>query len=105
MKQKELEEYILKVANTLRVMAESADVKRFIFPLLFYKRLSDVWDEEHEEALKLYDNDLDAAKLLENYRFQIPDGCHWLNIRTTSIDIGSKIQKSLREIENANFED
>ena len=53
MKQKELEEYILKAANTLRRMAEAADVKRFIFPLLFYKRLSDVWDEEYEEALEL----------------------------------------------------
>ena len=52
-------------------MAEAADVKSFIFPLLFYKRLSDVWDEEYEEALELYDNDLEAAKLLENYRFQI----------------------------------
>jgi type I restriction enzyme M protein len=104
MKQKELEDYILKAANTLRGMAEAADVKRFIFPLLFYKRLSDVWDEEYEEALELYDNDIDAAKLLENYRFQIPDGCHWSDIRSTSTDIGSKIQKSLREIENANFE-
>lgn len=104
MKQKELEEYILKAANTLRGMAEAADVKRFIFPLLFYKRISDVWDEEYEEALELYDNDIEAAKLLENYRFQIPDGCHWSDIRSTSTDIGSKIQKSLREIENANFE-
>lgn len=104
MKQKELEDYILKTANTLRGMAEAADVKRFIFPLLFYKRLSDVWDEEYEEALELYDNDIEAAKLLENYRFQIPDGCHWSDIRSTSTDIGSKIQKSLREIENANFE-
>ncbi len=104
MKQKTLEEYVLKAANTLREMAEAADVKSFIFPLLFYKRLSDVWDEEYQEALEIYDNDEDAAKLLENYRFQIPDGCHWSDIRSTSTDIGSKIQKSLREIENVNFE-
>lgn len=104
MKQKELEDYVLKAANTLRGMAESADVKQFIFPLLFYKRISDVWDEEFEEALELYDNDLDAAKMLENYRFQIPEGSHWKDIRATSIDIGNKIRKSFREIENANFE-
>lgn len=103
MKQKEIEEYVLKAANTLRGMAESADVKQFIFPLLFYKRISDVWDEEFEEALALYDNDLDAAKMLENYRFQIPNGSHWKDIRATSTDIGGKIQKSFREIENANF--
>lgn len=104
MKQKELEDYILRAANTLRGMAESADVKQFIFPLLFYKRISDVWDEEFEEALELYGNDLEAAKMLENYRFQIPDGSHWKDIRATSTDVGSKIQNSFREIENANFE-
>ena len=104
MKQKELENYILQAANTLRGMAESADVKQFIFPLLFYKRISDVWDEEFEEALELYDNDLEAANTRENYRFQIPDGCHWKDIRATSTDIGIKIRKSFREIENANFE-
>ncbi len=104
MNQKMLEDYILKAANTLRGMAESADVKQFIFPLLFYKRISDVWDEEFKEALEIYDNDLDSTKMLENYRFQIPDGCHWKDIRTTSIDIGNKIRKSFREIENANFE-
>ena len=104
MNQKELEDYILKAANTLRGMAESADVKQYIFPLLFYKRVSDVWDEEFEEAMELYDNDLEAAKMLENFRFQIPDGCHWKDIRETSNDLGSKIHKSFREIENANFE-
>lgn len=104
MNRKELEDYILKAANTLRKMAEAADVKQYIFPLLFYKRISDVWDEEYQEAMQLYDNDLEAAKMLENYRFQIPDDCHWKDIRKTSTDIGSKIQKSFREIENANFE-
>jgi type I restriction enzyme M protein len=104
MKQKELEDYILRAANTLRGMAESADVKQFIFPLLFYKRISDVWDEEFDEALELYGNDLEAAKMLENYRFQISDGSHWKDIRATSTDVGSKIQNSFREIENANFE-
>lgn len=104
MNKKELEEYILKAADTLRKMAESADVKRFIFPLLFYKRISDVWDEEHEDALELYDNDLETALLRENYRFQIPEGCHWQDLRATSVDIGNKIRKTFREIENINFE-
>jgi type I restriction enzyme M protein len=104
MNQKELEDHIIKAADTLRGMAESADVKQFIFPLLFYKRISDVWDEEHAEALELFDNDEDAANMRENYRFQIPDGCHWQDIRETSVDIGNKIRKSFREIERANFE-
>jgi len=101
---KELKDYIKKAAGTLTGMAESADVKQFIFPILFFKRLSDVWDEEHQNALELFDNDMDSALLRENYRFQIPEGCHWNNIRETTTDIGNKIQKSLHEIENENFE-
>ena len=104
MNQKQLEDYIKKAADTLTGMAESADVKQFIFPILFYKRISDVWDQEHQDALELFDNDVDSAKLRENYRFQIPKDCHWEDIRSTATDIGSKIQKSLREIENTNFE-
>jgi len=104
MNQAQLEDYIKKAADTLTGMAESADVKQFIFPILFYKRISDVWDQEHQDALELFDNDVDSAKLRENYRFQIPEDCHWEDIRSTATDIGSKIQKSLREIENANFE-
>jgi len=102
--QKQLEDYIKKAADTLTGMAESADVKQFIFPILFYKRISDVWDQEHQDALELFDNDVDSAKLRENYRFQISEDCHWEEIRSTATDIGSKIQKSLREIENSNFE-
>ena len=104
MNQKQLEDYIKKAAGTLTGMAESADVKQFIFPILFYKRISDVWNQEHQDALELFDNDVDSAMLQENYRFQIPKDCHWGDIRSTTTDIGSKIQKSLREIENANFE-
>lgn len=104
MSQRELEDYLTKAANTLRGMAESADVKQFIFPILFYKRISDVWDEEHQAALELSDNDVDFASNRENYRFQIPAECHWKNVRSTPSDIGGKIQKTLREIENVNFD-
>lgn len=104
MSQEELEKYLSKAANTLRSMAESADVKQYIFPILFYKRISDVWDEEYHAALQLSDNDVDFANMRENYRFQIPGNCHWEDVRSTSTDIGGKIQKTLRVIENANFE-
>lgn len=104
MTQKELEGFLTKTANTLKEMAESSDVKQYIFPILFYKRISDVWDEEHQVALELSDNDVDFANMRENYRFQIPAGCHWEDVRSTASDIGAKIQKTLREIENGNFD-
>jgi type I restriction enzyme M protein len=42
-------------ANTLRGSAvDRTDWKGYILPLLFFKRISDVWDEETEEARQLY---------------------------------------------------
>lgn len=104
MTQKQLEDYLWGAANILRGMIDAADFKQYIFPLLFFKRVSDIWDEEYQEALELSDGDIDYAGFRENHRFQIPDGCHWSNVRKTSVDIGKKLQNSLREIEKANFE-
>lgn len=104
MTQKQLEDYLWGAANILRGMIDAADFKQYIFPLLFFKRVSDIWDEEYEDALQLSDGDIDYAKFRENHRFQIPDGCHWKDVRVTSTDIGKKLQTSLHEIEKANFE-
>jgi len=104
MTQKQLEDYLWGAAQILRGMIDAADFKQYIFPLLFFKRVSDIWDEEYQEALKLSDGDIDYAGFRENHRFQIPDGCHWSDVRKTTVDIGKKLQNSLREIEKANFE-
>lgn len=101
---KQLEDYLWGAANILRGMIDAADFKQYIFPLLFFKRISDVWDEEYKEALELSDGDLDYAQFRENHRFQIPDGCHWNDVRKVTVDVGKRLQKSLRDIENANFE-
>lgn len=104
MKQKQLEDYLWGAANILRGMIDAADFKQYIFPLLFFKRVSDIWDEEYQEAFELSNGDMDYANFRENHRFQIPDGCHWSDIRATSTDIGKKLQNALHEIEKANFE-
>lgn len=104
MTQKQLEDYLWGAANILRGMIDAADFKQYIFPLLFFKRVSDIWDEEYQEALELSDGDIDYAGFRENHRFQIPDGCHWSDVRKTSVDIGKKLQNALHEIEKANFE-
>ena len=45
----------------LRGLIDAGDYKQFIFPLLFYKRVSDVWDEEYQAALADSDGDLSYA--------------------------------------------
>src|SRR6185295_2156522 len=104
MTQKELESYLMGAANILRGMIDAADFKQYIFPLLFFKRISDVWDEEFAEALEESGGDLDYAKFRENHRFQIPDGCHWAAVRRVAVDVGLAFHNAIRGIENANFD-
>jgi type I restriction enzyme M protein len=104
MTQKQLEDYLWGAANILRGMIDAADFKQYIFPLLFFKRVSDLWDEEYQTALDESDGDLTFAEFAENHRFQIPKGCHWEDVRKKTVDVGSFLQKALNGIEKANFE-
>jgi len=103
-KLKDLEAYMWGAANLLRGMIDAADFKQYIFPMLFYKRLSDVWDEEFEQALKTSDGSIEFAQFTENHRFQIPDGYHWDDIRKMTKDVGLEFQKALRQVEKVNID-
>ncbi len=104
MTQKELEDYLWGAANILRGMIDAADFKQYIFPLLFFKRVSDLWDEEYQLALAESDGDLTYAQFAENHRFQIPEGCHWEDVRKKTVDVGLALQQAMHGIEKANFE-
>jgi type I restriction enzyme M protein len=104
MTQKQLEDYLWGAANILRGMIDAADFKQYIFPLLFFKRVSDLWDEEYEQAKEESGGDLEYAEFAENHRFQIPKGCHWEDVRKRTVDVGAYLQKALNGIEKANFE-
>jgi type I restriction enzyme M protein len=100
--QKDLEKYLWGAAIVLRGLIDAGDYKQYIFPLVFLKRISDVYDEEHAAGLEIYDGDEELADLPENHRFAIPDGCHWSDIREVTADVGTKILYAMREIEKAN---
>ena len=91
-----------EAANILRGPVDAADFKTYIFPLLFFKRISDVYDEEYSAALKESEGDADFALFPENHRFQIPEDCHWKEVRAKSTNIGHALQKAMRCIEQAN---
>lgn len=98
----QLERYLWDSANYLRNKIDAGDYKSYIFPLMFYKRISDVYDEEYQKALLESDGDIDFAESEINHQFMIPQGCHWNDLRKVSKDVGQKILKSMREIEKAN---
>ena len=102
--QSQLEQYLSKAAWILKGPVDASDFKSYIFPLLFFKRISDVYDEEYEIALKESGNDKEYASLKEFHRFIIPKDCHWKDVRETSVNVGVKIQSAIREIESANQE-
>jgi type I restriction enzyme M protein len=102
--QSQLEQYLSKAAWILKGPVDASDFKSYIFPLLFFKRISDVYDEEYEIALKESGNDKEYASLKEFHRFIIPKNCHWKDVRETSVNVGGKIQFAIREIESANQE-
>lgn len=99
--QQELERYLWDAAKILRGLVDAGDYKQFVFPLLFYKRLSDVWDGDFGEAIE-ESGDRKYARAAANDRYVIPDGAHWNEVRSVAKDVGRALQEALRTIEAAN---
>jgi type I restriction enzyme M protein len=99
-----LEQYLSKAAWILKGPVDASDFKVYIFPLLFFKRLSDVYDEEYQIALEESKGDEEYAALPEFHRFEIPKQCHWNDVRETTTNVGQAIEKAFRGIEQSNQE-
>ena len=98
----ELKSHLWNCAEILRGSAvDRTDWKAYILPLLFFKRICDVWDEETAEATTLF-GDVDPVDFPEVHRFSVPDGCHWCDVRETATNVGAALSHSMREIERAN---
>ena len=100
----ELEQYLARAADVLRGSIDQADFKAYIFPLMFFKRISDVYEEEFADALAESDGDYEFAAFAENHRFGIPEGHLWSDVRSHTENIGRALQTAFREIEKANPE-
>lgn len=100
----ELENYLAGAADLLRGSIDQADFKAYIFPLMFFKRISDVYLEEYAQALLESGGDREFASFAENHRFAIPEGSMWSDVRAHTANIGTALQTDFREIEKANPE-
>jgi len=96
----QLESHLWEAANILRGSpVDRTDWKSYILPLLFFKRICDVWDEEYAEMVETFGEDYP-----EDHRFQVPEDCHWNVVRETPANVGTALQNALRCIESANQE-
>lgn len=100
----ELKSYLWNSAVYLRTHIDAGSYKQYIFPLMFFKRICDVYDEECKKILEEYDGDEEALEWEENHRFNVPKGFHWNDVRGVSENVGVAIVNAFRAIEKANPE-
>jgi type I restriction enzyme M protein len=97
----QLKQFLWSSADILRDRIDSADYKKYIFGLLFYKRISDIWDEEYKKILEEY-HDEEVAKADHNHKFQVPKDCRWEVIQKQAEGIGHKLNEIFEKLTNAN---
>lgn len=100
----ELESYLWDSAVLLRTNIDAGAYKQYIFPLLFFKRICDVYDEETQVAFEKYGEDAREFSEDELHTFIVPRGYHWSDVRETTQDVGLSIVTAFRKIEKANSE-
>jgi type I restriction enzyme M protein len=94
--------HLFEACNILRGPINQDEYKSYVTPILFFKRLSDVYDEETTKALEESGGDEEYASFPENHRFIIPDECHWNDVRNAHENIGKAIVDAMLGIERAN---
>lgn len=94
--------HLYQACNILHGHIGHEDFKSYIIPLLFLQRVSDCYDEETQDAIAQYGEDVDLFDEEEIHAFVIPDGCHWSDLRQTTEDVGQAIVNAMMGIEHAN---
>ena len=77
----ELDSYLWGSAVLLRTNIDAGAYKQYIFPLLFFKRICDVYDEETYKTIEEYGKAAKEFDETEIHSFVIPKGYHWNDVR------------------------
>ena len=76
-------------------------MEEYIFPLLFFKRISDVYDEQFSGFLAEGGAEY-AGMQAEELAIRIPDGAHWDDVREVTENVGQRLVEAFIAIEQAN---
>lgn len=97
----ELKTFLWSAATRLRGQIDAAGYKEYIFPLLFFKRISDVYDEQYDGFL--HDGGAEYANMqAEELAIRIPEGAHWKDVRQVTENVGQRLVEAFIAIEQAN---
>lgn len=110
MTQGELESYLDKAADILRGNADHSEFRGYVFALLFYKRISDCFDEEVRTQVATLTKagvPQEQALLLacdpQNHHFVVPEAAAWATVaRTAKAQLGQALNDAMLAIERAN---
>lgn len=94
--------HLFEACNILRGPINQDEYKTYVIPILFFKRISDTYDEETAQAIEEYGEDIYDFNEDELHAFIIPDGCHWKDVRKISENVGLAIVNAMVGIERAN---
>lgn len=100
----ELESRLWAAANALRGPVDPADFKTYVFPILFWKWVSDTWLWEREQAVADYGDDVSPEVEADYHRFDLPAGTRWDEVTVQTANLGAQVAKALGKIEQANPE-
>ncbi|NMX21616.1 DNA methyltransferase [ANME-1 cluster archaeon GoMg4] len=101
-----LENWLWDAACNIRGPIDAPKFKDYILPLLFYKRLCDVYEDEIRKLSKEFENEQFAKEIIKSdrrlVRFYIPEECIWKEIRKITTNLGEQLTEALREIAKEN---
>lgn len=102
--QQQLESTLWAAANALRGPVDPGDFKAYVFPVMFFKWISDNWDYEHNRAVLDYGDSLTPEVEADRHAFVVPEGCHWADVFETTKQTGAKLDQVLQQLQLANPE-
>jgi type I restriction enzyme M protein len=101
-----LENWLWEAACSIRGPLDAPKYKDYILPLLFYKRLSDVYEDELQKLSQEFGDEDLASQLAQEdralIRFYIPNGHTWPDVRKSPVKLGERLTEALREIAKEN---
>ena len=96
-----LKSFLWSAAENLRGQIDAAGYKEYIFPLLFFKRISDVYDEQYAAFVAEGGEEYAEMQAME-LPIRIPDGEHWQDVRQVTENVGQRLVEAFIAIEQAN---
>ena len=102
-----LQTWLWRAASSIRGEVDAARYKDYILPLVFYKRIDDVFVDELARVANTLDVDAGTAELFVEadrslVRFFLPSDARWRTIRGKVAALGETITDNLRAIAREN---